>query len=43
MVIKAARRNRQNAGGEEIAGVDLSHPSLVLYADEAMTKRDPSV
>jgi len=42
MVRKAARRKLENEknGGDEIAGVPLTHPDRVLYADQGITKRE---
>ena len=42
MVKKAARRKIENEGkgGDEIAGVHLTHPDRVLYADQGITKRE---
>jgi bifunctional non-homologous end joining protein LigD len=42
MVRKAAGRKLQNEGssGDEIAGVHLTHPDRVLYAQQGITKRD---
>ena len=42
MVRKAAGRKIENeeSGGDEIAGVRLTHPDRVLYADQGITKRE---
>jgi bifunctional non-homologous end joining protein LigD len=42
MVRKAAGRKLQNeeSGGDEIAGVHLTHPDRVLYAQQGITKRE---
>lgn len=42
MARKAARRKIENegSGADEIAGVRLTHPERVLYADQGITKRE---
>jgi bifunctional non-homologous end joining protein LigD len=40
MVRKAARRKNEGSGGDEMAGVHLTHPDRVLYADQGITKRE---
>jgi len=41
MVRKAAKQiKNEGNGGDEIAGVRLTHPDRVLYADQGITKRE---
>jgi len=41
MVRKAAKQiKNEGNGGDEIAGVHLTHPDRVLYADQGITKRE---
>ena len=42
MVRKASGRKIANegSGGDEIAGVHLTHPDRVVYADQGITKRE---